>query len=137
MENPIAGVTPIMLGGHEYRLQYNWNAIAAISKKFGDHTNLFDPATLSEVVAIGLHKYHPNMTADDVANASPPIIEAIAAVNTALQYAYFGDKGPPADGEENPLAMTLPASPKPSPKASRGRSKSVSEPASTPTSSGG
>lgn len=133
MENPISGVTPIFLGGKEYRLQYTWNAIAAISRKFGDETNLFDPETLSEVIAIGLHKYHPDMTAVDVSDASPPIIEAITVVNQALQYAYFGDKEPPAEGALNPLTAQ---SMKPKARASRGRTKSVSDPESVPTTSG-
>lgn len=133
MENAISGVIPISLGGKEYRLQYTWNAITAISRKFGDETNLFDPETLSEVIAIGLHKHHPDMTAVDVADASPPIIEAITVVNQALQYAYFGDKEPPAEGALNPLTAQ---SMKPKAKASRGRSKSASEQESAPTISG-
>lgn len=133
MENPISGITQIFLDGKEYRLQYTWNAIAAISRKFGDDTNLFDPETLSDVIAIGLHKHHPDMTAADVANASPPIIEAITVVNQALQYAYFGDKEPPAEGALNPLTAQ---SMKPKARASRGRTKSAFEQESVPTSSG-
>lgn len=132
-DNPITGVTSVALGGETYRLQFTWNALAQISRKYGEDANLFDPIILSDVVAIGLHKHHPEMSAEKVADASAPIVDVISSVNEALNYAYFGEKGPPTVGAENPLmARTRKARSK----ASSAPSSSASVPESAPKNSG-
>lgn len=134
MENPISGIIPLPLNGTEYRLQFTWNAVAQISRKFGTNTNLFDPDILAQVVAIGLQKHHPEQAnAEFVMEASPPLIDVINIVTKGLQYAYFGEKGAPANAG-NPL---MAGGRKPTEKTSPAHSSLPTEQESTPTSSGG
>lgn len=132
-DNPITGETTVTLGEKDYRLQYTWNALAQISKKYGEDANLFDPTILADVVAIGLHKHHPEVSAQQVTDFSAPIVDVIAAVHAALNFAYFGEKGSPVAGGENPLmARTRKARSK----ALSAPTSSASEPESAPTTSG-
>lgn len=136
-DNPITGATPFVMDGKEYSLHFGWGAIVEISKKFGENTNLFDPGVLSSVLSIGLKKYHGNISPQDVLDASPPVIDAISAVNKALERAYFGDKGAPEDGKANPLtgkATVIPSALSSAPSSSP--SVPVSSPATAPDSSG-
>lgn len=133
MDNPITGVTSLPLDGKLFKIVYDWNALAQISRKYGDDANLFDPAILAEIAAIGLQKHHPDMTADRITELSPPIVNVITVVHNALNVAYFGDRGPPVEGAENPLMA----------RSRRARSKQLSAPSksasvqeSVPTNSG-
>lgn len=133
MENPISGIIPLPLNGTDYKLQFTWNAVAQISRKFGTNTNLFDPDVLAQVVAIGLQKHHPEeANAEFVMDASPPLIEVINIVTKGLQYAYFGEKGAPADNQ-NPL---MAGNRKPKETTSPAPSSSPTEPESIQTNSG-
>ena len=132
MENPIAGIYPIQIGGKDYRLQYTWSAMAQITKKFGADANLYDYEILPQVIAIGLQKHHPDQAnAEFVIESSQPIVTCIDAVTKGIRYAYFGPEEPPADAEENPqTARKTKQKPSPAP------SKPVTEPESILMNSG-
>lgn len=132
MENPIAGIFPIEIGGKEYRLQYTWSAMAQITKKFGADANLYDYEILPHVIAFGMQKHHPDEANPEfVLEHSPPIAPCIDAVTKGIKYAYFGPEEPPADAEENPQTAR-----KTRQKTSSAPSKPVTELESTLMSSG-
>lgn len=106
-ENPLQGESPLVINGQELTLVYDWAALAKLSKKFGGSPNLFEPETLAGALEIGLVKHHKGVTAKHILEASPPLVDAIAAFNMAMQRAYFGDKGAPKDSGENPLMAAM------------------------------
>ena len=100
-ENPQQGESPLVIDGKELTLVYDWPALAKLSKKFGGNVNLFEPDVLAGALEIGLFKHHKDVKASHILAASPPLIDAIAAFNMAMQRAYFGNKAP--KDEANPL----------------------------------
>lgn len=102
-ENIIQGESPLVIDGKELTLVYDWPALAKLSKKFGGNVNLFEPDVLAGALEIGLLKHHKDVKASHILAASPPLIDAIAAFNMAMQRAYFGHKEPPKDAGANPL----------------------------------
>jgi hypothetical protein len=102
-QNPITGEAQVEIQGKQYILRFDWEAIAAINAVHGDGPNMFDPVVLASVAAIGMKKYHPEMTAERIRELSPPLISFAAAVQQALQWAYFGAEKPPeADEKKSP-----------------------------------
>lgn len=101
--NPIQGESPLVLNGQPYTLVYDWAALAKLAKRFGKDVNLFEPDTLAGALEIGLKKHHKGITAAHIMEASPPLMDAIAAFNAAMQRSYFGHKEPPQDAGGNPL----------------------------------
>jgi hypothetical protein len=108
--DPLRGEATLKLNDVDHILVFDWDAVARITDKFGTNANLFHPKTLAGVLEIGLQKHHKGVTAAQILKASPPVVDAIAAFNKAMQRAYFGDKEPPADAAENPLMAGIPTS---------------------------
>ncbi len=118
-ENIIQGESPLVIDGTELTLVYDWPALAKLSKKFGGNVNLFEPDVLAGALEIGLLKHHKDVKASHILAASPPLIDAIAAFNMAMQRAYFGHKEPPKDADGNPLmAGMLTSTVSPAPESS-------------------
>jgi hypothetical protein len=100
----ITGDKKITLNGMSYILRFDWRALAEIEKDHGESPNLFRAATLASVAAAGFRRYHPELTAERIADISPPLAPFARAVQEALQWAYFGDEAVPADtGEKKTL----------------------------------
>ena len=94
-QNPITGTAQVEIGGKQYTIRFDWEAIAQVNAVHGDGPNMFDPIVVASVAAIGMKKYHPEMTAERIRELSPPLIPFAAAVQQALQWAYFGAEAPP------------------------------------------
>lgn len=82
-----------------YGLYFDWDAIASLESTFGFDrvANLVSTANMGEladVISIGLKKHHPEMTAADVYEASPPVYIMRKAIDRALSIAYFGTDTP-------------------------------------------
>jgi hypothetical protein len=97
-DNKYAGEVTFAFGDAEYTLCYDWKAISAVQSKYGNKAfaELFDApnlATLAGILAIGLKKNHPEMTADKVMDISPPAVEAVKLIDRAVAFAYFGADG--------------------------------------------
>lgn len=135
-ENPLEGESPLIINGQELTLVYDWAALAKLSKKFGNAPNLFEPETLAAALEIGLKKNHKGVTAAHILEASPPLVDAIAAFNMAMQRAYFGHKGPPKDSGENPLMAAMVTASTTASTASPSPSSTHSEPVSDLPNSG-
>lgn len=95
VQNSYTGEVAVNIGGKPYKLLFDWAAIAKLHTKFGAEnmeglvrqSNISD---LAEIVAIGLERHHPEMSADDVMKASPAILEVQASLDWALSVAYLG-----------------------------------------------
>ncbi len=85
----------IHIGGHDYVLKFTWRALSEIEQKYGDSPNLFDPDVIAVIAAIGLRDRHPEMNAERIMDLSPPLVPFAKAVQTAIQWAYFGPEGIP------------------------------------------
>ena len=85
----------VSIGGKPLKLVYDWAALSALRTSFTDAQiegvvsgKLFEP--LADMVAIGLARHQPDITAEWVREQSPPLLLIIKAVNEALNFAYFG-----------------------------------------------
>ncbi|QQP94056.1 hypothetical protein IGS68_35180 (plasmid) [Skermanella sp. TT6] len=96
---------PIVLGDRTFLLDFDWPALSQIYRDYGPTRDLFDPEVLGGIVLIGLKRHHPDVTADTLTAASPPIVQVVAAVDRALRYAYDGVD----TAEEPPAPATPPA----------------------------
>lgn len=93
--NPVTGEKILEIGGRELVMRFDWRALSEVEKKFGDKPNLFDPETVAAVAEAGLRPRHPDMTAKRIIELSPPLVPFANAVQTALQWAYFGAEAVP------------------------------------------
>jgi len=89
--NPITGEGKVEIAGQEYTIRFDWSCLAEIETAHGNDPNLFNPDVVASVAAIGLKKYHPEMTADKIKELSPPLIPFAKEVQLAMKYAYFGN----------------------------------------------
>ena len=99
--NPVAGTVALEMGGETYTLLYDWTAIGRLNAAYAGTQNLMDPATLADVLEIGLVAHHPDIKAADIFAMRPPLMPAVDAVTRALSYAFHGDTTPEV-AEENP-----------------------------------
>lgn len=95
MQNKFTGEVPITIGGKKCSLVYDWKAIAAVQTNYGNSPisellSVANTRALAVLLSIGLEKHHPEITAEQILNESPPYIPAVKAVDQALAYAYFG-----------------------------------------------
>lgn len=94
MTNKYTGEIPLKIGEKNGILVFDWRALAAIKSKFS-HEQLGllteqSPAVLAEMLVMGFQKHSKDITFDDVMDASPAIAEMVAAIDTALLFAYQG-----------------------------------------------
>lgn len=97
VDNKYTAEVIINLNGKDYKLCYDWAAIGAMQTAFGDRivdnvSVTSKPEDISKMLAIGLNKNHPEITAADVFKMSPPIFHAVKKIDLALRYTYFGSE---------------------------------------------
>lgn len=108
IDSPITGETPIDLGSlGRCTLRYDWRAQAQL-QPLVDGCDLAavlagrDPDRLAAIVAAGLRRHHPGISAEQVLDASPPLMPVATAVVQALNRARFGrDTPPPSDHDDD------------------------------------
>ena len=111
--NPLTGECPVDICGQTYTLRFTWSAVAEIQAAYGDDPKLEDLATIAAVGAAGLRHHHPEMTAERLAELSPPIFPLRMALQQAWEWAWCGPEGaaglakgskadPPATGSPRP-----------------------------------
>lgn len=98
--NKYTGEVDIKLGEKTCTLIYDWRAIAQIQSTLGkdfitDLQKNVNPGSIAEVLVIGLKKKNPEVTVDQILDASPPLLHTIEIVATAIGFAYFGAEGVP------------------------------------------
>lgn len=91
-----------MINGERYTLRFTWKALAEIEGTHGDNPNLFKPEVVASVASAGMRERHPEMTPERIMELSPPLMPFARDVQTAIQWAYFGNEALPsmAGGEE-------------------------------------
>ena len=92
--NPITGEKKIAIAGEEYILRYDWRALSEVVARHGDAPNMMNPEVIASVAAIGLARRYPEITAERIMELSPPLVPFAHAVQTAIQWAYFGAEKP-------------------------------------------
>ena len=95
MANAYTGRASIKISNKECALVYDWDALAEFETEFEDKGILkrLTDASIGDLVKlalIGLKKHHPDMVADDIKQASPPIMLLAKAIDAAFLYAYWG-----------------------------------------------
>lgn len=106
---PHVGEARLAFGGREFTLVYDWRAFSALGKAGFtglDALTPYEPERLAEILAIGLRRHHPEMTAEAVFAASPPFVPVIEAVARAIGYALAG---PGTDREPDPPRPAAPS----------------------------
>jgi hypothetical protein len=109
MDSNHTGETTVSLGGRDLVLVYDWRAVSALKVALRG-ADVFealagnDPETLAAIVAIGLQRHHPGMTAAEILDASPPLIRTTHAAVRALNRAFWGAEVPPPADPQTPAA---------------------------------
>ena len=98
--NKYTGEVDLRLGEKTVTLQFDWTSWSRLETEVGiaEVDGIIrgrDPRALAHLIAIGLAKHHPEITAERVIAASPPLVPTIAALQQALNWAYWGPEGPP------------------------------------------
>ena len=100
------GEVALVMGGESYILHYDWAAVGRLRallgikdfdkklRALGDGTK---PKDMAEVVAIGLARNHPDITAEQILEIAPPLVPTVEAFNEALMLAFYGAAGAPED----------------------------------------
>lgn len=99
MINKYTGEATLKIKGKDHIVFYGWDQIAKLKSVFSqeqinDVIDGNDCALLAEMLAVGLQKHHPDVTAAKIKENAPPIYEAITAVGLAIRFAYFGPDDP-------------------------------------------
>lgn len=104
MTNKYTGEVDITIGNRALKLRYDWAAIAEIMTMHGSDVLAqmlqCSPAIIADVLASGLKG---QMTAAEIAAASPPLMTMITAIDKALAFAYYGPDGPPPPASKKKL----------------------------------
>lgn len=104
--NKYTGETFIELGGKSYTIVFDWKALAAVRSLYGDEQDALlmrgDVNAVANVLACGLMRHHPEMTAEKIIDLSPPFIPTVKALDVALNAAYYGvgERSKTASGDE-------------------------------------
>lgn len=94
-DSPTRGIKYVSIAGQRYALLFTWSELAQLEAKYeGKTPDLSDMATVAEVAEIGFQQHHPEMTAEKIRAASPPLFLFQSAVQEALKYAYWGGGDP-------------------------------------------
>lgn len=117
--NPERGEVPLALpGGPTLKLALDYQAAAALTAKFGEQWDTvishavatYDGRKIAEAIEILAARHQPDLTADEVFKASPPILKVSDALRMTMQVFLTGSAGPAEEesdeaeaGEERPL----------------------------------
>lgn len=98
MGNPYTGEQQLELAGKKHTIVFDWRAISELKARHTGNiikTMLDDPepATIASVLQVGLIRNHPEVTVEQILDASPAIYPTLQALDQALAYAYFGPVG--------------------------------------------
>lgn len=113
--NQLTGECPVDLGGQTYTLRFVWAAVAEVQAAYGDDPQLDDLPTLAAVAAAGLRASHPEMTAERLAELSPPILPLQQAIRRAWEFAWCGPEGAAGLAAKGPKAEDPPGAGSPRP----------------------
>ena len=103
------GDVQIKLGGSSYSLRYDWAAIGELIREYGDQFDSvvatasanYDVDVVATTLAIGLKRCHPDVfTKEEIMKHSPPLIDAVAAVNDSIMMAFYGSTELPETTEK-------------------------------------
>lgn len=112
MDNEFTGDVELQIGGKPHIIKFDWVALSTLKSKFTEEDldkiiSGTDLTSLADLLIIGLNRYHPDMTANQLTDNPPALMPAIEAVEKALTFAYFGADGPPSEAtpaDEKPAA---------------------------------
>jgi len=104
--NKYKGETHLVIDGKKHTIDFDWNALAILKQTVTDKEleqvvsgeNL---ELVADVLAVGLKKHHPEMTAQMIMDLSPPFVTAVQALEQALTYSYFGASDPETAAPQN------------------------------------
>lgn len=108
MGNAYTGEEHLDLGKKKVTIVFDWRAISELKTR---HRNSIlktmlddpDPEIIASILQVGLMKYHPEITTDEIIAASPAIYPTLASLDAALAHAYFGPRGA-EESKKNPPA---------------------------------
>jgi hypothetical protein len=110
MANPLRGEVVIELDGKGYLVWYGWAGVTLLREQLGDDFDVkitaamatLDLPVLAAALAIGLRDAWPGVTAERIAELSPPIRPVVDAISTSLHRTFHGLAEAPAEPDQNP-----------------------------------
>lgn len=99
--NKYTGEVPVKIGKQDCTLVFDWGAISDLHSQFEkdlkggllDVGKINCPKKIAAIVAIGLKKYHPEITADFILSQADNYMAVLAYkkyLDVAIAYSYFG-----------------------------------------------
>ena len=96
--NQHTGEVSVKLKGKSFTICFDWHALSDLHNSFPDDLSaglmdvgkVSDPLKLAKILAIGLKKFHPEMTNEVVLEMSPALVPCKKPLDDALALAYFG-----------------------------------------------
>lgn len=108
-KNAHTGEFSLKVNGKDCVLVYDWKAIARAQNELGasvlvkvGKVGALSTDELAQLLAIGFERKHPELDEDAIMEASPIVLDALMAIDQALNYAYFGPGGKDAVKEKLP-----------------------------------
>lgn len=107
MNNEFTGDVELKINGVAHTIKFDWHALAVLKSSFTEAQldkilSGTDLTKLATLLAIGLQRHHPNINESHILNNPPALVPAMAAIEKALTFAYFGADGPPVEDDESP-----------------------------------
>lgn len=90
--NKYTGEVDVKLGDKKYTLVFDWRAIAEFQSTFGKEADVtkFGLSEIADTLLIGFKKHHPDLTIDDIMDASPAIGYVSDCIVEGFIYAQHG-----------------------------------------------
>jgi hypothetical protein len=105
MANKHKGEVEFDLKGKKLTLVFDWDAIDQILETLGedglrDVVRKPTPKRVTLALLAGLKKHHPEVTAEEIRAANPPLMVTSLLIDRGIAYAYFGTETPPESQEK-------------------------------------
>ena len=100
------GEVDFTVGAQKGTLLFDWEALAKLQELFGDEYSSYvltnNVKALGQMLAIGFERKNPELTAEVIIAARPPVVAVRKALTKALEYAFWGSDGAPkADSDKD------------------------------------
>ena len=95
--NMHTGDVEVLIGGARGTLRFDWEALAEVQTRVGKNvlgtTQELSVDQIAMILEIGFRRHNPEITAEVIKKASPPVMKMMDAIGRALAFAYLGAEG--------------------------------------------
>ena len=89
--------TSVKINGKTYDLFFSWDAYGEMREKYGENPDYLNSIVLADALSYALRERNPEVTAEEIKKARPPMVPAIRALQRAIRDIYYGDESAETD----------------------------------------